>query len=213
MFNFQQPKKNKGNSPKMPNPVYHPVGRETSPESLNEKFNSERRSKSRDGQDFDMDGFKHQLAKFSAVLAWVISIWFSYLGFKFQNQEVQWIGWVLGFLITCGEFIFNTELKRLSLTLVAIGVICYAYGVYSNVVGFWSIQYPATPFPWFEKEAAMSWFVGAILEIYPEAAFAWGMRAMTGDLVGNLASLASGVATGNKRTYEVTEQIRERLGK
>ena len=210
MFDFK-PNKNKHNQPKQP--TYHPVGKESTPQSLNEKFNSDRRTKSRDDQDFDMDGFKHQLAKFSAVLAWVISIWFSYLGFKFQNQEVQWIGWVLGFLITCGEFIFNTELKRLSLTLVAIGVICYAYGIYSNVVGFWSIQFPTEAFPWFDKRAAMSWFVGAILEIYPEAAFAWGMRAMTGDLVGNLASLASGVATGNKRTYEIAEQLRERLGK
>jgi len=205
MFNFQnQPKKNKGQGRSS-----HFMGQQNSRPEMKPAQDTHR---PRQEDEFDMDGFKHQLAKISAILAWAISIYFSYLGFKFQNTEVLWVGWVLGFLITCGEFIFNTELKRLSLTLVAIGIVCYGYGVYSNVVGFWSIQYPNQTFPWFKPESAMSWFVGIILEIYPEAAFAWGMRALTGDLVGNVASLASGVFTGQKRTYRMDTNIKDRIG-
>lgn len=207
MFNYQKPKnKNKGQG-----------GLHFAGQNFNEKFGQERPQEQRDvpkhsEPEFDMDGFKHQLAKISAVLAWVISIYFSYEGFAFQNKELLWVGWLLGFLVTCGEFIFNSELKKLSLTLVAIGAVCYGYGVYSNVVGFWSIQYPNIPFPMFTKEAAMSWFVGSILEIYPEAAFAWGMKAMTGDLVGNIAGLAGGAITGQRRTYQVMEEFKNRIG-
>lgn len=206
-FFQNQPKKNKNKGGD-----FHFAGQ------MNDRFNQDRKPEPRpefrrpSEPEFDMDGFKHQLAKISAVLAWVISIYFSYEGFAFQNKELLWVGWLLGFLVTCGEFIFNTELKRLSLTLVAIGFICYAYGVYTNVVGFWSIQNPNLPFPWFQKDAVMSWFVGAILEVYPEAAFAWGMKALTGDLVGNIASLAGGAMTGQKKTYQVTEEFKNRIG-
>lgn len=208
MFNYKPPKnKNKGGG--------HFVSQ---PQSLHEKVNQEGRAEIRPTRpttfdEFDMDSFKHQLAKISAILAWIVSVYFSYEGFKFQNESVLWVGYLLAFLVTCGEFIFNTEIKSLSLTLVLIGLVCYVYGVYSNVVGFWSIQYPDQLFVWNSSQSVMSWFVGAILEIYPEAAFAWGMRAKTGDLVGNVVKLAGGAVTGQKREYHVDSEIAKRIGR
>lgn len=206
MFSYKPPKnKNKGGGHFVP------------PQSLHEKVNQEGQAGIRPARpiadEFDMDAFKHQLAKISAILAWIVSVYFSYEGFKFQNESVLWVGYLLAFLVTCGEFIFNTEIKSLSLTLVLIGLVCYGYGVYSNVVGFWSIQFPDQLFVWNSSQSIMSWFVGAILEIYPEAAFAWGMRARTGDLVGNVVKLAGGAVTGQKREYRVDSEIAKRIGR
>lgn len=199
-------------------PTYKSVGNHANEnDSFSMKGALKNLDKATAGQsEFDMDGFKHNLALYSAIGAWAISIYFAYEGFKFENTSVLWVGWVLAILVTCGEFIFNTEIRKLTVTLLLIGLICYLYGIYSNVVGFWSVQNPTLPFPWFDKSAAMSWFVGSILEIYPEAAFAWGVRAYTGDFFGNIVTLIStrGQSVGTKVNKQsvIREDLKDRIG-
>lgn len=140
----------------------------------------------------EQDG-RHKLAVLTALVAWVVSIRFNYLGFKLENDNGLWLGWFFGIVITVVELVFNSKTQRLSLTLIVVGIICYCYGSITNVLGFWSFQKGMIPFPWFDTSALMSWFVGLILEILPEPLFMWGIGAeLEGDLLGNIVGLWKG---------------------
>lgn len=138
-----------------------------------------------------LDG-RHKLAIVMAIGTWMLSIYFSYLGFKLDNSKMSWIGYFLGALVTTVELIFNSKTHKISLTLILVGVLCYAYGIWTNVTGFWNFQHPDQPWAW-TTSIIMPLFVGLILEVLPEAMFMWGIGAeLDGDLVGNLVGLWSG---------------------
>lgn len=139
-----------------------------------------------------LDG-RHKFAIFAAIGSWGLSVWFSQQGFSLDAPKSQWIGWILAGVVTAVELVFNSRTQKLSLTLITVGILCYLYGVWTNVVGFWSYQNPGMTFPWLHSTAILSWFVGCILEILPEPLLMWGIGSeLEGDLLGNLAGLWSG---------------------
>lgn len=148
-----------------------------------------------------LDG-RHKLAVLGALVCWVLSVYFSYLGFSVDNTQMLWVGWVMAMVVTIVELAFNTPVSRLPLTLVVIGLICYAYGIWTNITGFWSLQHPGVPFEVFTIKAVMPIVIGLVLEVLPEPLMMWGIMAkIEGDFLGNISGLWSGdlkVGGGNE---------------
>lgn len=139
-----------------------------------------------------LDG-RHKLAVVGALVCWGLSMYFSKEGFSVGNTVMLWVGWVLAGIVTIVELVFNSPTQKLSLTLIVVGVICYLYGIYTNVTGFWEIQHPSVAFVVFSKDSIMAYFVGFTMEVLPEPLFMWGIAsAFDGDFLGNLAGLWSG---------------------
>jgi len=110
-----------------------------------------------------------------------ISIWFSQLGFGIQSQDKYlWVGWFLGIVVTVMELVFNTSVQKLNPTLVAVGVMAYIYGMWTNVSGLGDIL-PNVPF---------AIIVGLFVEVVPEPLFAWSIGVHDGgDVLGNIGDL------------------------
>ena len=139
-----------------------------------------------------LDG-RHKLAVVGAIVCWGLSMYFSKEGFSVGNTVMLWVGWVLAGIVTVVELVFNSPTQKLSLTLFIVGVLCYLYGIWTNVTGFWELQHPEVPFVMFSTQSLLSWFVGFIMEVLPEPLFMWGVSAaFDGDFLGNLAGLWSG---------------------
>jgi len=140
----------------------------------------------------NLDG-RHKLAVVGALVCWVLSVWFSYLGFKIDADKVAFVGWVMAGVVTIVELVFNSQTGKLSLTLVVTGILCYAYGIWTNVIGFWDLQHPGVGFIILSQRSIMSAFVGIILEVLPEPLLMWGLMSnMDGDFLGNMVGLWNG---------------------
>ena len=140
----------------------------------------------------NLDG-RHKLAILGAIVCWLLSMWFSYLGFRIDSNEIAFVGWILAGIVTIVELVWNSQTGKLSLTLIATGLLCYAYGIWTNITGFWALQHPGVEFVILSTRSLMPAFVGTIMEILPEPLFMWGiMSAMDGDFLGNLSGLWSG---------------------
>lgn len=136
---------------------------------------------------------RHKLAVIMALVTWGISLFFSKEGFGVDNPKAQWLGWILASLVTTMELIFNSRTQKVPLTLISVGLICYGYGIWTNVLGFWTYQHPDISFVLMNQKSIMSVFVGLIMEILPEPLFLWGVGAeIEGDLIGNLLGLING---------------------
>lgn len=139
-----------------------------------------------------LDG-RHKLAVLGALVCWGLSMYFSKEGFSVGNTVMLWVGWVLAGIVTVVELVFNSPTQKLSLTLIVVGVLCYLYGIWTNVTGFYNLQHPDIAFEVFSTQSMLSWFVGFIMEVLPEPLFMWGIAsAFDGDFLGNLAGLWSG---------------------
>lgn len=139
-----------------------------------------------------LDG-RHKLAIVGALVCWGLSMYFSKEGFSVGNTVMLWVGWILAAIVTVVELVFNSPTHKLSLTLIVVGILCYLYGIWTNVTGFWELQHPSVPFVAFSSSSILSWFVGFIMEVLPEPLFMWGIAsAFDGDFLGNLAGLWSG---------------------
>jgi hypothetical protein len=139
-----------------------------------------------------LDG-RHKLAVVGALVCWCLSVWFSYLGFRIDADKIAFVGWVMAGVVTIVELVFNSQTGKLSLTLVVTGILCYAYGIWTNVIGFWDLQHPGVEFIILSQRSIMPAFVGIIMEVLPEPLLMWGlMSKMDGDFLGNMVGLWNG---------------------
>lgn len=138
----------------------------------------------------------HLLAAGVAVLLWFISVQFSVDGFNFAIPRYAWIGYVLAIAVTVIELVFNEEGMNHSLTIVAVGLLSYLYGIITNVIGIWVAQgspdLSANPFG-----ILFPAILGFFLEIAPEPLLMWGLLG-TGarDFLGHL------FANQSKKAYQ-----------
>ncbi len=137
-----------------------------------------------------------QLVRIMAVavagMLWFMSILFSADGFAFIMPHYKWMGYALGIAITVLELVFAEEGMKHSLTLAAVGLLAYIYGVTTNIVGIWAAQGS----PDFMQNPAQLIFpllLGLVLEITPEPLFIWGLMG-TGvrDVLGHLFATNDG---------------------
>lgn len=143
-------------------------------------------------------GLKRMAAFVASIGLWGVSMYFSYEGFKFESTAVLWFGVVLALVVTVVELVFNTRISKLNPTLLAAGVICYVYGTYTNISGFYVLQHGTTDGFWTGSGWIIPIVAGLICEALPEALFAWSVGAFDdGDLVGNVAEMFSGAKNDN----------------
>ncbi len=130
----------------------------------------------------------HLLAAGVAILLWYMSVQFSVDGFNFILPRYKWMGYLLALSVTVIELVFNEEGMNHSLTVVAIGLLSYLYGVVTNIVGIWVAQGS----PDLGNNPLLLLFpviLGFFLEVAPEPLFLWGllgtgMRDVLGHLFG-----------------------------
>src|SRR5512135_2402321 len=82
----------------------------------------------------------HLLAAGVAILLWFMSVQFSVDGFSFILPRYQWMGYLLALSVTVIELVFNEEGMGHSLTVVAVGLVSYLYGIATNIIGIWAAQ-------------------------------------------------------------------------
>lgn len=128
----------------------------------------------------------HLLAVAVAILLWFISVQFSVDGFNFVLPKYKWMGYLLALSITVIELVFNEEGLQHSLTVTAIGLLSYLYGIVTNIIGIWAAQGG----PNASENPLVLLFpvvLGFFLEVAPEPLLIWGLLG-TGmrDLLGHL---------------------------
>lgn len=161
----------------------------------------------------NIDG-RHKLAIVGAVVCWMLSVWFSYLGFRIDSDKVAFVGWILAGVVTIVELVFNSQTGKLSLTLIVTGILCYAYGIWTNITGFWALQHPDVEFVLLSTRSIMPTFVGLIMEVLPEPLLMWGlMSSMDGDFLGNMIGLWNGklsYAQPSQNSHQSTKSAESR---
>ncbi len=127
-----------------------------------------------------------------AALLWLMSIQFSAGGFNFVMPHYIWMGYALGIAVTVLELVFAEEGMKHSLTLAAVGLLAYAYGIFTNVVGIWAAQGS----PDISNNPASLIFpvlLGFVLEITPEPLLLWGLLGSgVRDVLGHLFAPTGG---------------------
>lgn len=116
----------------------------------------------------------HLLAAGVAIVLWFVSVQFSVDGFKFALPHFAWIGYVLAISVTVIELVFNEEGMQHSLTLVAVGLLAYLYGVVTNIIGIWAAQ-GAPDIATNPIAIVFPAVLGFFLEIAPEPLLLWGL--------------------------------------
>ena len=142
----------------------------------------------------------HLLAAGVAVLLWFMSVQFSVDGFGFILPKYKWMGYLLAISVTVIELVFNEEGMNHSLTVVAVGLMSYLYGIVTNVIGIWNAQGGAdlsgNPFM-----LLFPVILGFFLEVAPEPLFMWGLLGSGArDLLGHLFGNVEG-GRGGKEAY------------
>lgn len=149
---------------------------------------------------------KRWLAAIIAIALWVASINFSLDGFDggmgTNVGKLGWVGWTLAALVTIMELVWNTPGARSNTTIFATGVLCYMYGIYTNVAGFYFMQ--GNTWETFKAEPITILFpflVGLLCEVVPEVLLVWAVLGDEGspeesDFFGNLFGVKTG---GNHR--------------
>ncbi len=128
----------------------------------------------------------HLLAAGVAILLWFMSVQFSVDGFRFILPKYAWMGYLLALSVTVIELVFNEEGMNHSLTVVAVGLLSYLYGIVTNIIGIWNAQgspdISGNPF-----SLVFPIILGFFLEVAPEPLFMWGVLG-TGarDLLGHI---------------------------
>lgn len=150
---------------------------------------------------------KRILAVVVATALWVASMQFSFVGFSFNMSSMTWLGWILAVAVTIIELVFNTDIKKLNLTLFVAGLIAYGYGVITNIIGFYAAQ-GGTADRFYEHPESILFavLVGAFLEIVPEPLFIWGLGVDEGgDFLANLVRGRKQMDEGRWTNMNVTQ--------
>ena len=127
-----------------------------------------------------------KLALFVGISLLIVSIYLSYDGFdgsvNGNNTGYKDIGVVIGIVfalaVTVIQFIFANEYKQLNPTLIVVGILSYAYSIYTNKLGAQNIL---------GMDGWMAWFTASMADIVAEPMISWGLgESLVGDLIGNL---------------------------
>lgn len=127
-----------------------------------------------------------KLALFFGIALLVISIYLSFDGFDgsvngengHYTELAVIIGVVFAITVTIIQFIFTSEYKSLNPTLIVVGLLSYAYSIYTNKLGAENIL---------GMSGIMAWVTAVFSDIVAEPMISWGMgESLIGDLIGNV---------------------------
>lgn len=103
-----------------------------------------------------------------------ISAQFSVDGFNFSIDNRSWIGWAIAGIIIVLESVWQKFGGNR--TLFAIAMICYGYGVCTNVLGILENRGGYNGNPW---SLIVPILFGILLEVFPEPLLAWSISGDT----------------------------------
>lgn len=109
-----------------------------------------------------------------AGLGMYISAQFSVDGFNFSVDNRQWVGWGLACILVVIQSVWQKFGDNL--TLFVMAMVCYAYGIITNVMGIIANRggYDQNPL-----SLIVPVVFGILLEVFPEPVLAW---AVSGDV-------------------------------
>lgn len=133
-----------------------------------------------------MEPVLKRLALIVGVLLLAASMIFSFEGFNFNftaTGALEVIFWIIGITLTLSvtviQMIFNTDYRRLNLTLKLFGVMSYVYSIYTNFKGL-------DPFVSVGGSNTTTAIIAVFLDAVPEPLIAWALGdSLKGDLIGN----------------------------
>jgi len=103
-----------------------------------------------------------------------ISAQFSVDGFNFSIDNRAWIGWAIAGIIIVLESVWQKFGENR--TLFVIAMICYGYGIATNVMGILSNRGGYDGNPW---SLIVPIAFGLLLEVFPEPLLAWSISGDT----------------------------------
>ena len=146
--------------------------------------------------DIDFDVVLRRFALWGGVGLAAISIFFSYIGAEqtvnknliaagASGYEGVGTAILIGFalVITLLQFVFNTNIHNLSLTLKVLGTASYVYSIGTNYLGIQTL---------FGFHGFVGWAIAFCMDVAPEALIAWATDSQSGDLLGNMGKFILG---------------------
>jgi len=154
--------------------------------------------------DIDLDKIYKWLAILAALGAWALSVMFSMdgLAFVMNNEKYQYVGLGIALIITVVELVWSRDGTDNGLTMNVLGLACYAYGIYTNVIGITVAQGNSGNITLFAIAA------GLFLEVAPEKLFLRGLLGPNKEggffenLFGNAKRASGGVKFTNKNQQD-----------
>jgi hypothetical protein len=112
-----------------------------------------------------------------ACMLWVVSAFFSNLGFNISVPEMSWVGILLAISITVIEMVWNHEGFYHNWTIAIGGLAAYTYGIWSNVIGIMGAQGIMTLDGVLNDpiKLLLPVCLGVFLEITPEPLLLWAI--------------------------------------
>lgn len=109
----------------------------------------------------------------AAIVGMYISAQFSVDGFSIQVPDRTWVGWGLVIIL----IVIQSAWQRFgdNLTIFALAMICYVYGITTNVIGIMGNRGGAQDF-W---DYLIPVIFGILLEVFPEPFLAWSISGDT----------------------------------
>lgn len=160
-----------------------------------------------------------RLIRFLAMAAAVAVFWFSAQfsanGFNFTVPDMAYAGWGFAFVLIVVELVWNKQGAKHGVTLYLVGLICYAYGVYTNILGIdLASGYIGSSFMEFLKFSIthpVSLFGGIILELLPEPLIIWALTgsSLESDPAAHMMHFKQGIVPGDDRPID---RVRRNLG-
>jgi len=150
-------------------------------------------------EDFDWDEFLHRCAIWGGAAMAIISIYFSYDGLDQTvtggnpnyTEIAKYIGVAMAIFVTLIQFVFNTDIKQLTTTLVVGGILSYFYSITTNYLGLNHL---------FGFHGVLGGLIAGFWDALPEALIAWGLRdTANGDAIRNILNFASGAGRNKNR--------------
>ena len=145
----------------------------------------------------------------ASILGMYISAQFSVDGFNFSIDNRAWIGWAIAGIIVVLESVWQKFGDNR--TLFGIAMICYGYGVTTNVLGILSNRGGYDGNPW---SLLVPIVFGILLEVFPEPVLAWSISGdVSSDPIGKFIDglTTEGVSSPTPKTYHapIIEKDRE----
>lgn len=156
--------------------------------------------------DISLDYILKRIAPWFGLLLAIISIYFSYDGLdqtvtggNAQYTEIaKYIGWIMAVSVTLIQFIFNSDFNKLSATLKVVGIVSYAYSLYTNYLGLEHL---------FGFHGLAGLAISIFMDVTPEAIIAWALEEETqGDMLGNIGKWITG---GGRRRFVKGKQFQQ----
>lgn len=153
---------------------------------------------------------KKNFAKLMGFAVLFVSFKFSADGFGFKTDDSLFVGYILAFAVTASQLIFNTQIRDLNWTIVVVGILSYAYSIWTNIMGFYVYRGETEIVFALNLQSIISIFGGAFMDIFPEMALAWAYGAgQDGNLIGNLVNIRQ--VEESRATKEVRNEFANKI--